>query len=278
MPSFDTPQPLTADIAFEVGTVRIAAGKRTDTVVRVLPSDSAEEADVRAAERTEVTCADGALRIRGPRKRSPFGKAGSVDVTVHLPAGSDVTGTWPMADFHAEGRLGDCRLTTSFGDIRIEEAAAVTLRTGFGDIRVDRASGDADVTGAGRVDIGEVTGTVTLRNANGETVLGEAGGDVRADSSNGRITVGVAHAGVDARSGYGGIRIGDVARGRVVLEAAAGALEVGVREPAAAVLDVSTRAGRIRDGVGGPEGTGRTPETVRVRARTSAGDIVIRRP
>jgi hypothetical protein len=77
------------------------------------------------------------------------------------------------------------------------------------------------------------------------------------DSSNGRISVGTALADVHAESANGGIRIGEVACGRVDLRAAAGELEVGVRESTAAWLDVSTRVGDVRNSRVPAEG--RTP-------------------
>ncbi|MEV3989862.1 DUF4097 family beta strand repeat-containing protein [Streptomyces sp. NPDC049837] len=278
MPFFDTPEPISVTLEFDIGLARITAGKRTDTVVEVLPTNGSEEADVRAAEQTKVTYSNGTLVIKGPKKRSLFGKSGSVDVRVELPAGSDVEGTAPMADFTCEGRLGDCRLKTSYGDIQVAEAAAVNLKTGHGDIRLDRAAGNAEVAGAGRVDIGEVAGTATVRNGNGETVVGEVTGDLRANSSNGRISVGVAHAGVEAKSANGGIRIGQVARGQVVLQAATGDLEVGIPESTAAWLDVSTRFGSVHNALGPAEGPGDATDTVEVRARAGVGEIIIRRP
>lgn len=277
MPEFDTPEPITVTLEFDIGSARIIASERTTTVVEILPSDGATELDVRAAQQTHVVCTGDTLLVKGSRKRSLFGGSGSVDVIIELPAGSHLRGVAPMADFTCEGRIGDCRLKTSFGDIRIEEAATAGLRTGRGDIRLDRATGDADVVGAGRVDIGQVTGAVTVKNGNGETAVGEVTGDLRINSSNGRITVDVAHASIDAKSAKGAIRIGEVTRGQVALHAAAGDLEVGIHEATAAWLDVNTRFGTVRNSLGPSEGPGDAVATVEVRARTGVGDIVIRR-
>ncbi|MEU8783423.1 DUF4097 family beta strand repeat-containing protein [Streptomyces sp. NPDC048637] len=277
MPAFDTPEPLSVTVQLDVGSVRIAASKRTDTVVEVLPSDATAEADVRAAEQTKVTCSGGKLLVKGPRKRSLFGKCGSLDVTIELPAGSDVLGTSPMADFTGEGRLGECRLKTSLGDIQVDEAEAVHLRTDYGDIRLDRAAGDAELVGAGRIEVGEIAGAALVKNGNGATMIGEVTGALRASASNGLISVGVAQAGVDAKSANGAIRIGEVARGRIVLQAAAGDLEVGIRASTAAWLDVTTDVGTVRNDLGAADGPGDSAETVEVHAHTSIGDILIRR-
>ncbi len=277
MPSFETPEPITAIIEFEVGNVRITASKRTDAVVEVLPSNGAEEVDVRVVQQTKVTYANGVLTVKGPKKRSLFGKYGSIDVTVELPVGSHLQCTSSMGDYTCEGPLGECRVKTGLGDIRLDEAGITNLRTSTGDIHVDRAVGDAEIHGMGRVEIGRIAGAATVKNGNGETVIGEITGHLKANSSNGRITVGVAHASVEAKSANGSIRIDEVARGVIQLQTAAGDVEVGIRESTAAWLDVNSRVGTVRNSLGAAEGPDASDETVEIHARTSAGDIVIRR-
>lgn len=277
MPSYETPEPITAILEFDIGNVRLSASKRTDTVVEVLPSNGAEDADVKAVQQTKVTYADGTLTVKGPKKRSLFGRTGSIDVTVELPAGSHLQASSPMGDFICQGPLGECRVKTSLGDIRLAEAGAVNLRTGHGDVRVDRAVGNAEIHGAGRIDIGEIVGAATVKNGNGETVIGEITGDLRANSSNGRVTVGVAHASVDVRSANGALRVNEVARGRIELQTALGDVEIGIRESTAAWLDVNSRVGTVRNSLGVAEGPGTADDTAEIHARTSVGDIVIRR-
>ncbi|WP_327677251.1 DUF4097 family beta strand repeat-containing protein [Kitasatospora sp. NBC_00458] len=277
MPTFDTPGPISVTLEFDIGSARITAGKRTDTVVEVTPADAADEVDVRVAEQTKVTYADGALVVKGPRKRSVFGRTGSIDVTVEVPAGSEVRGDAPMGDFLCEGPLGDCRLKTSVGRIQVGPAASVHLKTDHGEIRLERADGDAEVSASGRIELGSVGGAVTVKNLNGETVIGEVGGDLRANLSNGAVTVGSALADVDVKSAHGTIRIEELVRGRAVLQTSVGDIEVGVRESTAAWLDVHTRMGSVRNSLDTADGPGGAGETVEVRARTQLGDIVVRR-
>lgn len=276
--TFDTPGPVTVALDLGTGTARITAGKRTVTTVAVTPANAADEHDVRTAEETRVTFENGTLTVKDLRKRSVFGKSGSVAVTVECPAGSHVRGISPMADFVTEGPLGDCELKTSLGDIRVQEAGAVRLKTGHGDISVERADGDAELTGAGRIDVGAVGGRATVKNGNGETVVQEVTGTIRVKSANGRISLGTAHGDVDAKSANGGIQVGEVARGRVALHAATGEVEVGVRESTAAWLDVNTRIGSVRNTLGPTDGPGPDEETVEIHATTGIGDIVIHRP
>ncbi|MFG2330859.1 DUF4097 domain-containing protein [Streptomyces sp. NPDC048604] len=279
MPSYATPKPITAILEFEIGHVRITAGERRDTVVEVAPSDATEPLDVQAAEQTVVGYADGTLTLKGPKKHHLFGrKSGSVDVTVTLPAGSNLRSVSPVGDYAAEGTLGRCTVRTSLGRIRIERADSVDLRTSHGDVRVDRTAGDAEVHAAGRIELGRIGGAATVVNANGDTAVAEITGDLKARAANGRITVGVARGSVEAASDNGGIGVHDVARGAVRLEAAVGDVEVGVRESCAARLDVRSGFGRVRNALGTEQSPGGADERVDIHARARVGDVLIRRP
>ncbi|MFJ3218173.1 DUF4097 family beta strand repeat-containing protein [Kitasatospora sp. NPDC086801] len=277
MPTYETDGPISAIFEFEIGSVRISASKRTDTVIEVRPANAAEEADVRAVQQTQVAFAGGQLTLKGPKKRSPFGRIGSIDILVELPAGSEVEAKAPLANFATEGPLGDCRLKTSLGRIQVEQAASVRLKTDHGEVRVDSVAGDAEVSGLGRVAVGTVGGTLTVKNSNGDTEVREVRGALKANSSFGRIEVGTAHAGVDAKTAHGPIRIGRVVRGQVTMETALGDLEVGIAEGTAAWLDVHSKVGTVRNALGATEGPGEARETVEVRGRTQLGDVVIRR-
>ncbi|MFD9034179.1 DUF4097 domain-containing protein [Streptomyces sp. NPDC059567] len=277
MPAFETPEPVSATVELEIGRARIVAAKRTDTVVEVTPSDPGDKLDVQAAEETKVTCAGGKLLVKGPKKRSLFGKIGAVDVTVELPAGSELIVSTGLGELIGEGRFGNCRLTTAAGDIQLDEAADVRLKTSHGDILVDRTTGQTEIQGSGRVRVGRIDGSATVKNLNGETVIGEIGGELRVNSSNGPISVVRAGSSVTAKTASGSIRLGEVVRGQITLDSSAGGLEIGIAEGTAAWLDVRSTAGRVRNELDAAEGPGQSTETVEVRGRTSVGDIVIRR-
>jgi DUF4097 and DUF4098 domain-containing protein YvlB len=280
MPTFDTPEPISATIVLAIGDVRISTGDRGTTVVEVHPSDASNEEDLKAAELTRVEYADEQLLVKAPKLRSWLSKRGpSVDVTIELPAGSHVHGTLGMGDFHSDGPVGDCRITTGLGRIQLDRADTLHLKSGAGDIIVAGATGHAEVTaGAGDVRLGELDGTAVIKNSNGDTWVGVAAGDLRLNAANGNIAVDVAHASVVAKSANGDVRLGEVVRGSVVLETKIGDLEVGVREGTAAWLDVDARFGHLHNSLAAAEAPEPSSETVEVRARTSVGEIVIRRP
>lgn len=281
MTTFDSPEPITATVDVVVGDVAVRAAERDDTAVEVRPSDPSNPEDVKVAQATRVEFADQQLLVRTPRQRSWWSRSGggSVDVTVELPAGSYLRGTAGSADFRCDGRLGDCRIRTGIGHIHVVEADTLNLRCGAGDIDVDRVTGHAEVTtGSGEVRLRAVDRGAVVKNSNGDTWVGAAGGDLRIKAANGSIAVDRAESGVGAKSANGDVRLGEVVRGSVALETHAGDLEVGIREGTAAWLDVSAAAGKVYNGLDAVDGPGPAGDKVEVRARTSLGNVVIRRP
>jgi hypothetical protein len=281
MPTFDTPQPITATIDLAMGDVRISADDRATTVVEVRPTDASNEEDVKAAELTRVEYANDQLLVKAPKLRSWLSRSsgGSIDVAIELPAGSHVHGTVGLGDFQCDGRLGDCRIRTGLGRIRLDRADKLNLKSGAGDISVDRATGRAEVTaGSGDVRLRELDRSAVIKNSNGDTWVGVAGGDLRLNTANGSIAVDLAEASVGAKSANGDVRVGEVVRGAVVIETKIGDLEVGIREGTAAWLDVNSRFGHVHNSLAAADGPETSAETVEVRARTSVGEVVIRRP
>jgi DUF4097 and DUF4098 domain-containing protein YvlB len=280
MPTFDTPDPITATIDIAIGDVRITATTGSTTVVDVRPSDASNDEDVKAAGSTRVEHASTGLLVKGPKPPWLSRRNGpSIDVTIELPAGSHVRGTGQVADFHCDGRFGECRIRTGLGHIRLDQADALNLKTGIGDIGVEHATGHAEITTAsGEVRVRRLDAGAVIKNSNGDTWVGVAGGDLRVNAANGSIAVDLAQASVVAKSSNGDVRVGEVVRGSVVLETRLGDLDVGIREGTAAWLDVSSKVGAVHNMLAAGEAPEPSAETVDVRARTSVGEIAIRRP
>jgi len=281
MPTFQTPDPITATVDVVVGDVRVSAGERDDTVVEVRPSDPSNADDVKVADQTRVEHAGGHLLVRSPKLRSWSLRShgGSVDVTIALPAGSQLRGSGQLTYFRAHGRLGESRIKTGMGTVELAEVATLSVKTGIGDIGAERVTGHADVTsGSGDIRLRELEASAAVKNSNGDTWIGVAAGDLRVHAANGSIAVDVANAGVVAKSSNGDVRLGDVVRGSVVLETRLGDLEVGIREGTAAYLDVRAAAGKVHNALEAAAGPEAAAETVEVRGRTTAGSVVIRRP
>ncbi|HEU5421054.1 MAG TPA: DUF4097 family beta strand repeat-containing protein [Streptosporangiaceae bacterium] len=281
MPVFDTPQPVPMVIDVVAGDIRITASERADTIIEVRPSDPSHDPDVRAAEQTRVEETAAGLLVKGPRQRSRslVSKVGAVDLTIELPSGSTIRADAAIGAVRAAGPLGECRIKTSAGDIDVEQAGPADLTCGAGAITADRVTGHAEISsGAGRIRIGEVDGTAAVKNANGDIWVGQVTGDLRMRTANGDLTVGRADAGVTASTATGAIRAGDIRRGTVSLKTGFGEIEIGIREGTAARLDVSTGFGRVHNDLTAADSPGEAADRAEVRARTSYGDIRIRRP
>ncbi|MEO3754991.1 DUF4097 family beta strand repeat-containing protein [Streptomyces sp. B6B3] len=179
MQKFDTPDPISAVLDIPAGRIRFIAADRADTTVEVLPANAAKSRDVKAAEQTTVAYADGVLRIDAPAARNQyFGPSGSLEVTIQLPAGSDVEAKAASAEFRVVGRLGDVDFEGAHGAVRIDEAASVRLTAAAGDVSVGRLGGPAQIsTQKGDIDITEaVRGAVVLTTQMGDVSIGAAHG------------------------------------------------------------------------------------------------------
>ncbi|MFF7077680.1 DUF4097 family beta strand repeat-containing protein [Streptomyces lavendulae] len=277
MPSFDTPEPIAVTARVEAGSIQFTAGDRPDTVVEVRPRDPKRDLDVRTADQTEVTYTGGVLTIRTP-KSNLLGRTGTVDLTVELPTGSriDTMGAWTQVV--GEGRLGEVRVKTSSGDVRLDTTGPLKLTASHGSITVDRIEGTAEITtSSGSLRVGIVDGPAVLKNSHGTTTVGAATGEIRVSGANGDIEIRRAEGPVTATTAHGTLRVGEVTRGTVQLETSYGAIEVGVREGTAAWLDVNSGHGQVRNSLTASETPGEAEDTVKIRARTRYGNIDVRR-
>ncbi|MDQ0785658.1 DUF4097 family beta strand repeat-containing protein [Streptomyces sp. B3I8] len=277
MPSFDTSEPIAVTAHVGAGSLRLAAGDRSETVVEVRPRDPKRDKDVRAAEQTEIAYAGGELTIR-TKERRMLGPSGLVDVTVALPADSrvDATGSWTQVI--GVGRLGEVRVKTSGGDVRLDTTGPLALTVSHGSITVERVEGAAEVTASfGSLRFGTLSGSAVLKNSHGTTVVGAVIGDLRVSGANGDIDIARAEGSVTATTAHGALRIADVARGTVQMETSYGAIEVGIREGTAAWIDASSGSGQVRNTLSVSDAPATTEETVEVRARTRHGNIDVLR-
>ncbi len=262
MPTFDTPIPIQIRLDVSSGSVRIRAGERSDTVVTVRPGNERKGADTQAAEQTRVSFSDGTLHVTSPRRaRLLFmGAMPTIEVELLVPAGSGVQAALSAGDVDCEGRLGDVAIENRYGDIRVDQAGTLRARTSAGDITV------------GSVEHGGEAGT-----SYGEIRVRDAAGDLRLDSACGDITVERALAAVGATTKYGQVRVHDAGGGSLDLATSYGKVEAGVREGTPAWLDLQATSGTVRNLLSASDAPDESEEPLHIRARTSYGDIVVRR-
>lgn len=277
MPTFATPEPISVELDVLHADIRITAGPVTETTVDVQPGTDSPIA-VRDAQETRVSFSGRTLSIMQPQqKRRLFGERPrhkGILITVELPAGSSLNGQGALVNMQVTGQLGDVRMRAAAGLIDLDETGPLFVDTPSGAVNVARAVGKVDVNAAnGRVWFGTIDGPAAIKNINGAVSVGDALGSLDVNGVSGDVFVEHAHTDMHARTVKGSVRIGEVREGSVVLETAAGSIDVGVREGAAAWLDAI--AGRIRNGLNASDN--KPPEdveyTVRLRVRTRTGSF-----
>ncbi|MFI1004719.1 DUF4097 family beta strand repeat-containing protein [Streptomyces galbus] len=277
MPSFDTPEPISVTAHVYSGSIRFTAGDRTDTVVAVEPRDPERDQDTRVVEQTEVSYANGALTIKTP-KANLVGRSGTVDVTVELPTGSRIDVSGAGAEVLGEGRLGEVRIKTAAGGVRLDTTGPLQLTASHGSVTVERVEGLAEITtNSGNLRIGVVDGPAVLKNSHGSTTVDAVTGELRVNGVNGGIDIARVESSVTGTTTNGHLRVNDAARGTVHLETSNGPIEVGIRGGTAAWLDVSSKRGQVRNTLSASDAPEETEETVRIHARSNWGNIDIRR-
>jgi DUF4097 and DUF4098 domain-containing protein YvlB len=243
MPTFPTPEPITAVIEVVSGSVNVVASDRDDTVVSVRPRDPNRASDVRIAESARVEFRNGTLDVSAGRRFISLGHGGAVVIDIELPSRSRLQVSSASADVRAEGAFGDCRFATASGDATVD---AVT-----GNIKADSASGDVSVS--------ELTGDIKFRAASGSLTVKQLNGTVNAQTASGDTCV--------AAASSGGVSV----------QTGSGDVEIGIPEGTAARLDVRTHSGEVRNTLESADGPMGSDETLTVHVLTSSGDIRVHR-
>jgi DUF4097 and DUF4098 domain-containing protein YvlB len=97
------------------------------------------------------------------------------------------------------------------------------------------------------------------------------------NAANGKISVEQARAAVAAKTANGDVYLGQVERGAILAQTACGKIDVGIRDGVAAWLELSTSCGNVHNQLEAAERPGPSEDAVEVRARSSFGDIAVRR-
>ena len=282
MPTFDTPKPISATIDLGLGDVRITAGDRATTVVDVRPSDPSNDEDTRAAERDPDRLRGRAAADQGAEAALSGCPAATADRSTSPsscpPARTSAAARRPRTSA-ATGALGTCRIKIGLGDIEVEQAATCTSRAGPATspsttrpappssrrirrgarARARRRRRDQELQ---RRHVGRRGRPATCASTP-PTAASPSTSPTRTSSPRPPT----------ATSGWAR---SSAARSRS--RPHIGDLEVGIREGTAAWLDVSARAGKVHNALTAADAPGPPTERVEVRARTSVGDVVIRRP
>ena len=206
MPTFATPQPITATVEIVSGSVHLTASDRDDTVVTVSPRDPNRASDVRVAESARVDFTNGTLTVTAGRRIISLGRGGAVTVDIELPSRSRLQVSSASAKLRADGDFGECRLSTASGDAAI---GSIT-----GNFKSDSASG--------AISVDVLTGEGTVSTASGDATFGELVGDVKFRAASGSLSVKQLHGAVNAQTASGDTTIGAAVSGEVSVQSGSG--------------------------------------------------------
>jgi Putative adhesin len=298
MPTFPAPYPVPVVVDVPFASLYVVAAERDDVVVTVLPAEPSKSGSVRAAEEIRVDRNGDAVTITYPGSWKqwvlPFA-AGTAEITVELPAGSDLRGK--TGQLYTEGRLGTVELTLNSGDVRVDEADRLDLAVSAGSVVVGRTTGPTHIkasagsvvvgrtagtteirASAGSVRVDEVAGDGTIRAANGTTTVESVSGSLNVTGAHADIAVSRVRGTLTVKSAHAGIRVGRLESGDVTLTTSYGSIEVGVPEGTAALLDVASQHGAVRNHLTPTQGPVENEATAEIHANTGYGDVIVRRP
>lgn len=259
---FKADGPLDLRVHLDYGSVRVRARRgATAATVRCTPSIGSRDQDVDAAQSVRVALDGTVLDVRGTASGwRRFIRPGSADIEIEAPEGSSVSVTTAYAEVEIAGRVGDCSVQTTGGEIRVEEAARARLETKHAAVALGQA---AD---GGRLE--STHGSLRVRQAVGAIDLTASSGDVELDRATGDVTV---------RNTYGAVRIGELASGSCAITTSYGSVDIGIPTGTAAYLDVRSDNGGVRSELDPTSAPAHHVDRVAVTARSHYGSITIRR-
>ena len=261
MPTFPTPDPITASVELVTGSVHIVATDRDDTVVGVRPRDPNRASDVRIAEQARIDFRNGTLTVSAGRRFVSLGRGGAVNIDIELPSRSRLQASTASAEVRADGEFAGFRFSSASGDLVVGSVA--------GNIKADTASGGITAEA--------VRGAAAIATASGDATIGELAGDVKFRAASGSLSVRHLQGTVNAQTSSGDITVAAAVCGAVSVQTSSGEVEIGVAEGTAARLDVRTGSGELRNALRPSDGPAEGDETLKVHVRTGSGDVGVQR-
>ena len=242
--TFETDGPVNVDAKVNAGRVDVAT---TDTGPVEINCDDPTRIDVSRSGQTIVI----------DQPRGLF--SGRVRVTLRVPRGSNLDVSIGAADVTVEDGCAEVTVTGASGDVRVSSAQRVRVASASGDIRLGSITGDASISTA--------SGDVLADAVEGDLEVSLASGDVRIHRVAGNASISTAS---------GDVRIDRCDGSSVELKSISGDLVLGLPGGIRVDADLNSLNGRIelpdRDPSAPP-----AIRNVRVTAKTTTGDITIRR-
>jgi len=275
MPTFDTPEPITARINSRSGNVTVTAQETSTTTVEI-----SGDPERRPGEQVHVDFHNNILRIEAPRVGG-WGRSSDLNFTVVLPTNSSLQIDATSGEVNCRGSFyevrinaasGNANVDTATGPARIEAASGnVALDTAHSQVFLSAASGNVrlgDALGDDPVEVNSASGNMEIGTVNGPLSVGGASGDVR---------VGDARRDVTANSASGNVTLDLVHTGAVTAQSNSGDICVRVAAGIPTWLDLHSLSGDISTDQADDNGPTEGEDTLELRANTVSGNIRIKR-
>lgn len=267
--TFETPEAISLYVELDLGSVTVLCDDVAETAVSV---DGRDADDVVVEQRGDQ------IQVVAPKNRGGlFDSDRGLAVHVRLPHGSALATKLASAPVTVTGRLGEARIRTGSGDVRVELLDGDgSAETGSGDIVIAETRGGLIAkSGSGRIEIGRADGPVSASTGSGDVVVGVASAAVSAKSGSGNVRVADAQADVSLKTATGDLVVGSIRRGQVEAKNATGDIRVGVVAGVPVWTDIKTVTGSVSSTLEGAGQPDEGQEYVELRAKTVSGDIYL---
>lgn len=245
--SFGVGNQPTLDIRVTSGRLDLASSGEGEITIDV----SGSGADFLVVEQNGDT-----ISIREERRL--FGGR-SVNIRAGVPAGTNLEGAVASLDIVARVDLCRVVMRSASGDLDLGRIDHAELKSASGDVKIDSC--------AGRCEVATASGDVRIHQATGDISVSSASGDVGIESAEGRVEV---------KTASGDIRIGRCSGPSIEAASMSGDVELGLPEGTRVEAEIDSLSGDVVLPPRRPP-DGQTERSLKLRAKTVSGDIVVRR-
>ncbi len=274
MQTFPTPTPVNLRVELQMGECHIRA-EQTETTTVELEAAHGDSHAQDLIERTTVEQRGDEIVVLVPKaKGSLFGRKGEIEVTLVVPAGSNIDIEVGAADLDTIGPLGRAKIRSGSGEVSLDDVTHVDCKTGSGDVRIGTARGSVTSrTGSADLEVVQTSGDVDFLTGSGDIKVIDITGALRGKAGSGDVEVTRAGSLVDILLGSGDLDVRRIESGRLQAKTGSGDVSVGVAAGTAAYLDIMTGSGETRSSLQAADRPDGDDTTVELTIRTGSGDV-----
>jgi DUF4097 and DUF4098 domain-containing protein YvlB len=267
---FPAPGPVEAYVELRSADVTVTATE-TDVVVVDVQGSRADSVVVKAQ--------GDRIHVVEPRRTGFLSGRGDLAIALSVPSNSQLVTKLGSATVHADGVLGQVRISTGAGDVTLGAVTgAAQIKTGAGDITVESLSGESEIkAGAGTITVGTISSPSQLKTGAGSIEIGESFAPVSMKSGSGDLSIDSTDHDASLTAASGDIRVGRMSAGQATLKNVSGQIRLGIPAGTPVWTDVSTATGAVRSTLTPTGAPAEGQPYVEVRARSLSGDISLER-